>query len=278
MRRAAFGDLPGDARRRGSGAGPRWRRGPRSSMATTPDGHIGEMDDAVDSGLSVRLRDVVVVDGDPGVLVGDAPPMSRPRARRVAAPQPAASGETRRILTTRRVLAGAAAPAGRRDRREDGAAAVDPPDRAAHVRCAASERRKAATAATSSGVPMRPSGTSGRASRREEGDVERGVDGAGRDDVDADAVVAPRAAPASGPAPRGRPWRRRRQASARDPSALPTMLPMKTTDPLPARSAGQARRAASQAARQVDADDLGPVASGSSHGPVGGTPAAQTSP
>ena len=37
------------------------------------DGQVGEMDEAVDAGIAVRADHVVVPDGDPWVLVGDAP-------------------------------------------------------------------------------------------------------------------------------------------------------------------------------------------------------------
>ena len=37
------------------------------------DRQVGEVDEAVDPGLAVRAGDLVVPDGDPGVLVGDSP-------------------------------------------------------------------------------------------------------------------------------------------------------------------------------------------------------------
>ena len=153
-----------------------------------PHGHVRVVDDAVDAGLTIRPRDVVVIDGQPGVLVGDTTPVAGPGADGSHAP-PGDLGRHAPDPHACGCSSGAARPAA-----ETGERAVRPPSTvqtAPVTYDAASDSRKATTEATSSRGPHASDGHVRTLRWREEGHVERGVDGAGRDDVDADPVAGP---------------------------------------------------------------------------------------
>ena len=133
-------------------------------------------------------------------------------------------------------------------------------------------------AATSSAVPIRPSGTSGRSFGREARRVERRVDRARRDDVDAHTIRRADQRERPGQAFQARLGRRVAGRAAASPPRRPTIEPTNDDRATRGSSAGMHARAGLIRARQVDAQQLIPGGCVVPARRSGGSPAAQTRP